>query len=771
MIDVVVVEKQEDTVIKSTSRWDWWQIPLDWVKSFGPGVPGIIARNDGTFEIHRSHVPMLRQFGYDVGDIDSTDVAALPPAPAGMPWRPWQERATRWANPRRGTVIVAEPRMGKSRQALALHDPGRGPLVILAPLDVRQVWLEAVESMFPGVEVLCLEGRTVDVDAIRNADAIFGHYDIVKHQQIVNMAPGTLIVDEAHLLSNDKSQRSAAVRDYAILAKRVLVLTGTPLWNSTKGLWPLLATANPGAWGKTSFAFKQRYCNPPEAPIWMGDLSFKSLGKIKVGDVVMGWEKPPGHAQSKLTKATVLRVMKHRAPIVKVTLASGAVIRCTPDHRWFSGRSPSGGHTVTPAVGRKLCRMVTQPKRCPSPLDAAYIAGILDGEGTWPKLAQCPVKNPGVHQRIRECLDRLGFRYYLQRDGVVIRGGRDAAVRIVNWCNPVKRGWIERESLGARCFSGGSNKQGRCTDNGPDEIVSVEPDGEGVVIGLSTTTKNYVAWGYASQNCSPVIDEYGWRYGEISNEEEWLARRNEVVFQASWKVEYPNLPQTKRILVDVPIDAAGYGELDIAVESLRDATLEDTTIGAITRYRKLTGKLKIDAVADALLQRREPVVAWCWHKVDVAKELAKAFRSRDRHRPVFLIHGDEPARKRTAILDAWRQEPEGILIATLAVGQVGIDLSHAKIAAFVEVDWTPAVLYQAMMRTFTPLRAMEIIFFRVEHPVEQLLVDKLATKLARGEASAMPAAGSGFDLSTDDDDPSELLSELERLVAGALSAR
>jgi hypothetical protein len=33
--------------------------------------------------------------------------------------------------------------------------------------------------------------------------------------------------------------------------------------------------------------------------------------------------------------------------------------------------------------------------------------------------------------------------------------------------------------------------------------VSVEPDGEGEVISLTTTTGNYVAWGYASKNCKP----------------------------------------------------------------------------------------------------------------------------------------------------------------------------------------------------------------------------------------------------------------------------
>jgi hypothetical protein len=517
-------------VIRPSSRWDWWQIPLEWVKALPAGIPGVLARNDGTFEVHRTHLPLLVQRGFDLGLPGA--LAGVPPRgeaphapPANMPWRPWQKRALDWAAPRQGSMIVAEPRMGKSRAALALHDPARGPLGILAPLDVRQVWIDAIESMFPGAEVFCMEGRKPDVEALKTSPFIFGHYDIARDQQLTNLRIGTLIVDEAHLLANDKSRRSEGVRDFAVLAKRVVVLTGTPLWNSTKGLWPLLATANPGAWGKTSFGFKQRYCAPTQG-------------------------------------------------------------------------------------------------------------------------------------------------------------------------------------------------------------------------------------------------EYGWVYGEISNEEEWHARRAEVVFQADWATERPDLPPIARRFVDVPIDAAGYGELDIAVEAMRDATLDDTTIGAIGRYRKLTGKLKIAAVADELLAYREPTVAWCWHKADVAKPLAKAIKERDKHRPVFMIHGDESPQKRLAAMAAWRDTPDGVLIATLAVGQVGIDLSHAKVAAFVEVDWTPAVLYQAAMRTFTPDRAMTLLFFRVEHPVEQLLVDKLTTKLARGAASSMPAAGSGFDLSTSPEDARLLLSELEALLLG-----
>jgi hypothetical protein len=507
-------------MLQPSGRRDWWTIPIAWAKALDAGIPGILANDNKTCLVHRSHLPLLRAAGLPV-----------PLPPDGVPidgvgdltFRPWQRRAYAWAEPRRGTLLVAEPRMGKTLISLSLHDPKRGPLVVLAPLDVRQVWVDWITRVFPGADVLCLEGRTVDVDAVRNADFIFCHYDIVAHQQMVALAPGTLIIDEAHLLSNASSQRSKGVRDFAVLAKRVIVLTGTPLWNATRGLWPLLAMTNPGAWGKTPFLFNQRHC-------------------------------------------------------------------------------------------------------------------------------------------------------------------------------------------------------------------------------------------------SPTLGEYGWIYGEISNEEEWRARHAEVVFQATWQAEHPELPPTQRSIVDVDVDATAYGELDIAAESLRDVNLRDNTIGAIARYRKVAAMLKVQAVAAAALALPAPSVIWSWHK-DVAKAIAKAVKEGGRN--AYMIHGDEkPVAKRLATLDVWRDDPQGVLSATLAVGQVGIDLSHAADAFNAEVDWTPAVLYQADMRTFDPRRVMRSTFFRVRHPVEQLLVDKLVEKLARGVASAMPAAGSGFDLSTTGESEDALLAALNEIVSG-----
>lgn len=506
-------------MIKPTRRWDWWQIPMEIVQAMGPGVPGLITNYDGTFEVHRSHLPTIEDLGFEV---PSTDIFDEVDAVGPVTFRPWQRRARAWMMPRRGTLVVAEPRMGKTSLALTLHDPNNGPLVILAPLDVRQVWLDWIERMWPGAEVLVLEGHAVNADEMKAAKFIFSHYDIVSHQQLVSLVPGTLIVDEMHLLSNPKSKRSEGVRLFTSTARRVVGLTGTPLWNSTKGLWPIMATINPGAWGHKPFLFQQRFC-------------------------------------------------------------------------------------------------------------------------------------------------------------------------------------------------------------------------------------------------SPEVTEHGWKYGEISNEEEWHRRRSEAVFQADWKTERPDLQPSVRRFIDVPVSADLYNELDIAAESLRDGSIADTTIGAIGRYRQITGQMKVTAAAIAAMDGQRPTVVWSWHK-SVAKTTLAMIKAQGRE--AFLIHGGagETAKKRLATIDRWRDSRDGILCATMAVGQVGIDLSHASRAVFTEVDWTPAVLYQTEMRTFDPARPMELIYPRVDHPVEQMLIDKLLLKLSRAASSSMPAAGSGFSIEAPEETGDQLLDALDAIL-------
>ena len=73
----------------------------------------------------------------------------------------------------------------------------------------------------------------------------------------------------------------------------------------------------------------------------MADLSMKPISEVRPGDEVVGFtvgELKDGlsHARQYLTPAVVKNVFSRPAPVVKMYLDSGEVIRCTPDHRCLS---------------------------------------------------------------------------------------------------------------------------------------------------------------------------------------------------------------------------------------------------------------------------------------------------------------------------------------------------------------------------------------------------------------------------------------------------
>ena len=290
------------------------------------------------------------------------------------------------------------------------------------------------------------------------------------------------------------------------------------------------------------------HCNTAEAPIWMADLSFKNISEINVGDEVIGWSVEPkldnnwgcrvvnctrpkpeterGLRIPKLTKSTVLHTSARMADVVKVTLESGRIIRCTADHRWL--HRPGCGnndykHTHPrndprweiisrseiygpPEVGHVLAHVITPTKAISTDLlqAAGWLGGIYDGEGCNMTITQCIKHNPDVHQRIGDVLTLLGFdctKLQSGKSGWRINNGRQGIVDLINISNPVRKNKLIKYVYGRLSAE-------------PDRIIKVEQDGTELVYALKTTTGNYVAWGYASKNCdfsqlAAVLKQHG----------------------------------------------------------------------------------------------------------------------------------------------------------------------------------------------------------------------------------------------------------------------
>jgi len=279
------------------------------------------------------------------------------------------------------------------------------------------------------------------------------------------------------------------------------------------------------------------------------------------------------------------------------------------------------------------------------------------------------------------------------------------------------------------------------------------------------------AWGnwydFSDRYGAPVQTGYGKRYTGISNTSELRCRLQEVMLRRRWVDCSDDLPPISRSVVVADLNDRDRRQLDILAGAIKSE--RSNTAGNLAAYRKRVANIKLGAAyveAAKVMHRDEPVVLWTWHR-DLADSIGDGLGPAYKR---WVIHGDIAPDEREKRIAEWKACPNGALIATMAVAQVGIDLSHARIAIFVEIDFTPAVIGQAEMRTFAPTRGMDVIFVVANHLVDQRIVRALVAKLGAANPLGVGAAVDAIDALRDAVlGPSEI-GDLDRLLEDMLAS-
>lgn len=238
---------------------------------------------------------------------------------------------------------------------------------------------------------------------------------------------------------------------------------------------------------------------------------------------------------------------------------------------------------------------------------------------------------------------------------------------------------------------------------------------------------------------------HGWQTGNATNTAEFRQRLGDVMIRRVWGELVDDLVPTKREVSAVEVPDNVLRELDMIAHVLADQTINHRTlVGEMARYRRLVGSYKAERAVELALQhvRRGPTVIWVWHK-GVATTIAKTLPA---DVPCWTITGTTPESKREAVLDCWRETNDGVLIMSLAIGQAGIDLSHADQCIFAELDWTPAVIGQAEMRTFSPLRGDMVTYVVADHDIDRRLASVLHRKCTEAMLLGTPAADTAVEI-------------------------
>ena len=167
---------------------------------------------------------------------------------------------------RRRSILADDMGLGKTRQSiLAMQQAAKdGPWLVVCPASVKNNWKREIQIALSAETEVAIVDRKNPVPKDTTGWVVI-NYDILKRHlaDLKSVSFVGLVCDEAHYLKNHTSQRSKAVRSLVADSPDDLVvhcLTGTPLTNRPRDLFPLLQLVNHSL-GRSFLSFAKRYCD------------------------------------------------------------------------------------------------------------------------------------------------------------------------------------------------------------------------------------------------------------------------------------------------------------------------------------------------------------------------------------------------------------------------------------------------------------------------------------------------------------------------------
>jgi len=206
----------------------------------------------------------------DFNNIESFD----PPVNFSGILRPYQKSGYDWLHflnqYRFGGCLADDMGLGKTVQTLAFLQSQKEsgisePSLLIMPTSLLYNWVLEAKRFTPDIRVLLYTGtyREKDTAQFNDYDLILTSYGIVRLDidflKIYRF--NYVILDESQAIKNPSSIITKAVRK--LNAANRLILTGTPIENSTMDLWSQMSFVNPGLLGSQAF-FRDEFQLPIE---------------------------------------------------------------------------------------------------------------------------------------------------------------------------------------------------------------------------------------------------------------------------------------------------------------------------------------------------------------------------------------------------------------------------------------------------------------------------------------------------------------------------
>ncbi|QSE98570.1 DEAD/DEAH box helicase [Fulvivirga lutea] len=188
--------------------------------------------------------------------------------------RPYQKAGFEWMQFlnkfKFGGCLADDMGLGKTVQTLALlqsqkEEGATGASLLVMPTSLVYNWEMEAKKFTPKLKTFTYTGtnREKNPEKFAKYDVIITSYGIVRLDidLLKTYRFNYVILDESQAIKNPTSNIAKAVRE--LNSRNRLILTGTPLENSTLDLWSQMNFINPGLLGTQSF-FKNEFLNPIE---------------------------------------------------------------------------------------------------------------------------------------------------------------------------------------------------------------------------------------------------------------------------------------------------------------------------------------------------------------------------------------------------------------------------------------------------------------------------------------------------------------------------
>ncbi len=187
---------------------------------------------------------------------------------------------------RRRALLADDMGLGKTRQsilAMVEAEPD-GPYLVICPASIKRNWVREIEIVLPAAETAIVGPKPLPSTDFNGW--VIVNYEILGKNldKILEFDWKGVVFDEAHFLKNYQSQRSqnASKLVHEIENEPVVhTLTGTPMTNRPRDLFPLLQLLNHSL-GKSFLSFAKRYCEA-----YQGDFGLVADGASNIEELTV----------------------------------------------------------------------------------------------------------------------------------------------------------------------------------------------------------------------------------------------------------------------------------------------------------------------------------------------------------------------------------------------------------------------------------------------------------------------------------------------------